>query len=221
MQICPSMPEPTMDALAATINRLSPFYNYFQIDIGDGIFVSNRTVQIDDIAKNYKQINNYQSLVFDFHLMVSDFKTDISKLNNLQKIINIQNIFIHFSAIGNWKLSGIRNLSPFPIGLTLNPEDQVDDLTNHYGLKQIPLIQIMSVIPGVQGNPFLPDTLKKIEQLRVLGYKSNIFLDGAVNDKTLPIINKLKYKPDVICPGSFLTKAKNLKKNIKYLNKLT
>jgi pentose-5-phosphate-3-epimerase len=43
-------------------------------------------------------------------------------------------------------------------------------------------------------------------------------LDGAVNDKTLPIINDLKYKPDVVCPGSFLTKAKDLKKNVKYLN---
>ena len=75
----------------------------------------------------------------------------------------------------------------------------------------------MSVTPGVQGNPFLPKTLNKIEQLRDLGYRKKIFLDGAVNDKTIPIINKLKYKPDVICPGSFLTKAKDLEKNVKYL----
>ena len=150
MQICPSMPEPTMDALAATINHLSPFYNYFQIDIGDGIFVSNRTVQIDDIAKNYKQINNYQFLVFDFHLMVYDFKKNITKLNQLKKLIKIKNIFIHYSAIKDFT-EKISKLSSIPIGLTLNPEDQVDDLTNHYGLKQIPLIQIMSVVPGVQG----------------------------------------------------------------------
>ena len=78
----------------------------------------------------------------------------------------------------------------------------------------------MSVVPGVQGNPFLPDTLKKIQQLRMLGYKPNIFLDGAVNDKTLPIINKLKYKPDVICPGSFLAKAKDLEKNVEFLKGL-
>ena len=219
MQICPSMPLPTMEALAANINKLSPFYKYFQIDIGDGIFVSNRTVQVDEIAKDYKLFNNYRSLIFDFHLMVSDFESDIKKLNQLKKLIKIKNIFIHFSAIRNWKLSGIRNLSSLPIGLTLNPEDQVDDLTSHYNLKQIPSIQIMSVVPGVQGNPFLPNTLKKIELLRLLGYRNKIFLDGAVNDKTLPIINKLKYKPDVICPGSFLTKAKDLEENVEYLSK--
>lgn len=218
MQICPSMPEPTMDALAATINRLSPFYNYFQIDIGDGIYVNNRTVQIEEIMKNFSMFNNYQSLSFDFHLMVSDFEKDIMKLNQLKKLIKIKNIFIHLSAIKNFKLK-ISNLSDIPIGLTLNPEDQVDDLTNHYSLKQIPLIQIMSVVPGVQGNPFLPDTLKKIEQLRHSGYRNKIFLDGAVNDKTLPYIVKQKFQPDVICPGSYLTKTKNLEERVEYLNK--
>lgn len=218
MQICPSMPEPTMDALAVTINRLSPFYNYFQIDIGDGIYVNNRTVQIEEIMKNFNMFNNYQSLNFDFHLMVYDFKKDITKLNQLKKLINIKNIFIHYSAIKDFA-EKISELSSIPIGLTLNPEDQVDDLVNHYGLKQIPLIQIMSVIPGVQGNPFLPNTLNKIELLRLLGYRNKIFLDGAVNNKTLPYINEQKFKPDVICPGSYLTKAKDLEKNVKYLNK--
>ena len=90
MQICPSMPLPTMEALVANINKLSPFYKYFQIDIGDGIFVSNRTVQIDDIIKTIKQINKVNSLIFDFHLMVSDFESDIKKLNELKKFINIK-----------------------------------------------------------------------------------------------------------------------------------
>lgn len=213
------MPEPSMDALVTTINRLSPFYNYFQIDIGDGIYVNNHTVQIDEITKKFNQFNNYQSLSFDFHLMVSDFKKDIDKLNQLNKQINIKNIFIHYSAIKDFT-KNISELSPLPIGLTLNPQDQVDDLVSHYNLNYIPLIQIMSVVPGVQGNPFLPNTLKKIEQLRVLGYRNKIFLDGAVNDKTIPFINKQKFKPDVVCPGSFLTKAKDLEKNVKYLDKL-
>ena len=220
MQICPSMPEPTMDSLAATINRLSPFYNYFQIDIGDGIYVNNRTVQIEEIIKNLNKFIKLDTLHFDFHLMVKDYISDINKLNELKKFINIKNIFIHLSAIENFKMK-IEELSSLPIGLTLNPQDQVDDLARHYNLNNIPTIQIMSVTPGVQGNPFLPDTLKKIEQIRVLGYRNEIFLDGAVNDKTLPFINEQKFKPDVVCPGSFLTKAKDLEKNVKYLKQLT
>ena len=79
----------------------------------------------------------------------------------------------------------------------------------------------MSVTPGVQGNPFLPNTLKKIEQLRILGYRFKIFLDGAVNDKTLPFINEQKFKPDVICPGSYLTKTDQLQSHVDFLNKFT
>ena len=217
MQICPSILEPTVDALLSSINYLSPFYKYFQIDIADGIFVPNKTVQIEEIKDSLiKDCLNKDSLSFDFHLMVSDFEKDIDKLNDLKKLINIKNIFIHYSAIKDFTID-ISKLSPIPIGLTLNPQDQVSDLESHYNLKDLPTIQIMSVTPGVQGNPFIPETLNKIEQLRVLGYRFKIFLDGAVNDKTLPYINKQKFKPDVVCPGSFLTKAKDLKANVKFL----
>ena len=222
MQTVPSLLEKTPEDLIFQINKLSPYFKRLQIDIADGIFVPNKTVQIEEISKSIQQFNNeiMKQCSFDFHLMVKDYSTEIKKLEELNKIIKINLILIHYSAIDNWKLK-IENLSDIPIGLTLNPKDQVSDLTYHYPLDTIPSIQIMSVTPGVQGNPFLPETLTKIEQLRVLGYRSNIFLDGAVNDKTIPVINKLKYKPDVICPGSFLTKAKDLDINVNYLNKFT
>ncbi len=222
MQICPSILEPTAESLVKTINKLSPYYNYFQIDIADGIYVANKTVQIDEIINflsSYPLPPTTYHLTFDFHLMVKDYETEIKKLERLRNLINIKNIFIHFSVFPK-PYPLIPNPS-FNIGLTLNPQDQVADLAGRYALDTIPCLQIMSVVPGVQGNPFLPETLIKIEQLRVLGYKSKIFLDGAVNAKTIPVINKLKYKPDVICPGSFLAKAIDLEKNVDYLNKLT
>lgn len=214
MQTVPSLLEKTSEDLFSQINKLSPYFKRFQIDIADGIFVSNKTVQIEEI----KDSLNKDSLLFDFHLMVKDYEKEIKKLENLRKLIKINLVLIHLSVTVNYELLTTRSL--FPIGLTLNPEDQVNNLTSCYSLKQIPAIQIMSVVPGVQGNPFLPETLMKIEQLRLLGYRNKIFLDGAVNDKTLLFINKQKFKPDVICPGSFLTKAKDLKKNVEFLSRL-
>jgi pentose-5-phosphate-3-epimerase len=78
----------------------------------------------------------------------------------------------------------------------------------------------MSVNPGFQGSPFLPEMLNKIEQLRNIGYRKEIFLDGAVNEKTISVILSKKYRPDFICPGSYLTKAKDLEKNVEYLREL-
>ena len=222
MQICPSILEPDADSLVTTINRLSPFYKYFQIDIADGIYVPNKTVQIEEfieLLKGSVMPDPYKDLTFDFHLMVKNYEEHIKKINSVKKLINIKNIFIHYDLHPNYSLF-TNHYSLLNIGLTLNPQDQVSDLISHYPLNTIPCLQIMSVVPGVQGNPFLSETLTKIEQLRMHGYKPNIFLDGAVNDKTLPIINKLKYKPDVICPGSFLAKAKDLEKNVEFLKGL-
>ena len=222
MQTVPSILEKDAPSLFYQINKLSPYFKRFQIDIADGIFVPNKTVQIDEIKKSIQQLNNetMKQCSFDFHLMVKDYKTEIKKLEELKKLIKINLILIHYSVFPKpYPL----NPKPYsiPIGLTLNPEDQVSDLTIHYPLNIIPCIQIMSVTPGLQGNPFLSKMLNKIEQLRELGYRKKIFLDGAVNEKTIPIIMSKKFQPDFICPGSYLTKTKDLKANVSYLNKLT
>ena len=224
MKTIPSILEKDATSLFYQINKLTPYFSRFQIDIADGIFVPNKTVQVEEILKFIEgsvKTDPYKNLSLDFHLMVKDYKAEIKKLEKLKKLIKINLILIHISAIeSRLNREKIDNLSPLPIGLTLNPRDQVDDLIRHYNLKQIPSIQIMSVIPGLQGNPFISETLNKIEQLRLLGYRANIFLDGAVNEKTVPIILSKKYQPDFVCPGSYLTKAKNLIENVEYLKNL-
>jgi len=226
MRVCPSILEFKPEDYLATIKKLSPYYRYFQIDFSDGIFVKSKTATIDDFIKIIKkQFNNLtiKQLTFDFHLMVKDYQTEIKKLEKLRNLIKIKNILIHYSAISNSRsLDSLRSLGMTAggtIGLVLNPQDEVNDLATRYTLNVIPVIQIMSVVPGVQGNPFLPETLKKIEQLRLLGYRKKIFLDGAVNDKTMPIINSKKYRPDFVCPGSFLAKSpdKELENRVKFL----
>lgn len=219
MQVCPSVLEYKPEDYIHTINKLSLYYKYFQLDFSDGVYVTNKTASLDDFIKLIFIRNPlFADIVFDFHLMVKDYEAYIKKLEEIKKLINIKNIFIHFDLHPKLKIK-----YSFPIGLALNPQDQIDDLVTRYKLSTIPCIQIMSVIPGAQGKPFIPETLKKIEQLRISGYRNKIFLDGAVNDKTLTLINSKKYKPQVICPGSFLTKISNdeLKKRVNYLLKFT
>ena len=64
MQICPSILEPTAESLFRTINRLSPFYKYFQIDIADGIFVPNKTVQIEEIKDTLNKDSLYKDCLY-------------------------------------------------------------------------------------------------------------------------------------------------------------
>ncbi|MDO9027469.1 MAG: hypothetical protein Q7U68_01215, partial [Candidatus Roizmanbacteria bacterium] len=203
MKTIPSILEKDATSLFYQINKLALYFPRFQIDIADGIFVPNKTVQIEEIMKHVTC--NTKHVTFDFHLMVKDYGKEIKKLEELKKIIKINYVFIHLFAITNYQSASwrtITNFSSFPIGLVLNPQDQVDDLARQYHLKEIPFVQIMSVNPGFQGSPFLPETLTKVERLRQLGYRKEIFLDGAINKKTIPIILSKKYQPDFICPGS-------------------
>jgi ribulose-phosphate 3-epimerase len=217
MEIIPSILEPTASDYQKTLLKLSPYFSHFQIDIADGIYVDNQTASIDEIIQILTD-KKFSHLAFDFHLMVKDYQTHIDKLKKLKDTIHIKNVLIHFDLYPNYSLL----TTHYPLlstGFVLNPQDQVSELADKYNLKNIQSLQIMSVNPGRQGQPFLPETLKKIEQLRLLGYRNKIFLDGGVNEKTIPQILAQKFLPDVLCPGSFLTKAgqENLSKRVYFL----
>lgn len=217
MIICPSILEKTAAGYLQTIKKLSSFFSYFQIDIADGQYVANKTASIDDVLKIFAQ-EDLSFLKLDFHLMVKDYQKMIKKILSFQKKLTLNNIFIHADLSPN--LDQLRNLFYNNIGLVINPQDQILNLARKYDLKKIPALQIMSVYPGKQGQSFLKETLKKIEQLRIIGYRYKIFLDGGINDQTMPLILKQKFQPDVICPGSYFTKAKinKIKEKIEKLN---
>ncbi|MBI3366061.1 hypothetical protein HY041_00335, partial [Candidatus Roizmanbacteria bacterium] len=148
-----------------------------------------------------------------------DYKKEIDKLERLKNYINIKTVLIHTSLFLNYSLLP-KTYPQFSFGLVLNPEDSVKTIKLNYEFEKIPLIQIMSVHPGAQGNPFIAESLKKVEQLRRANYRNKIALDGAINDKTIPLILKYKFLPDILCPGSFLTKADKLNKRVNYLENL-
>ncbi len=216
MQIYPSVLETNVETFWQQIGKLSKYFSYFQIDIADGKFVLNKTIQIDDVISTIKQHNNItiEKISCEFHLMVEDYLTEIEKLKKLSQFMKIKKILIHLKALKYSKF--LIPDSKFEIGLVLNPEDEIK--TNWPIIKNFPAIQIMSVNPGFQGTPFLPETLNKIKELRTLGFKGMISLDGAINDKTLPIILKNKCRPDILFPGSYL--KEETEKKLRILNKL-
>ncbi len=221
MFVIPSILEEKAEDYYYLVKRLSHYFSSFQIDIADGQYVSSKTASMEEILNLVlKDKDLIKKITFDFHLMVKDYQSEIKKIINFKSKINLGNIFIHFNL--KPKYEKLINLYYKNIGLVLNPEDKLEDLANNYNLNKINFFQIMSVYPGKQGQSFIKETLNKITQLRLLGYRSKIYLDGGVNQKTLPTILRQKFLPDVICPGSYLTKAgdKELNEKIETLIKL-
>ena len=71
-------------------------------------------------------------------------------------------------------------------------------------LPYIDLVLIMSVEPGKGGQAFIPESSKKVEEVRALldayNSKAVINIDGGVNDKTRELCNGV----DIVTSGSYI-----------------
>lgn len=201
MRIIPAILEQTNDQFINQLHTLIPYFTHFHIDIADGKFVPNTTIQIEEITEtilNQQMLTNKRT--FDFHLMVNNYQLDIEQLKKLSRLIAIHTVFVHIAPFEKSKLPPVE--APFQIGIALNPEDEI---SAHWEvIKTFTAVQVMSVHPGFQGSLFLPQTLEKITHLRQHGFRGAIYLDGGINDKTLLLIVRNKYCPNVLCVGSYL-----------------
>lgn len=216
MKIVPALLSDNPMEFAEQYNKLAPYFDHFSIDVLDGKFADNNTIQPKDIMLLVKTgiLKNVETKTFDFDLMVMDFNTAISDLKNLANQMPIKRIFIHTKAL---KTANI-NIDDIPsIGLAIDKPDQIDGLYKYDNLNNIPYIQVMTIEAGFQGKPFEIELMNKITQLREYGYRSEIFIDGGVNESTIDKIISHPNPPDFACCGSFLTKAENIQEQVDYL----
>lgn len=215
MKIVPAVLVESEAEFKRQIERLSPYFSHFQIDIADGKFVKNKTVQIEDIYES-----SYKDLSFDFDLMVENIEEELEKIEKFAEKNLVKTVFIRASKISNYQeLSGKH--SRFSLGLVLDSQDSIETILQLGNWQKSPVIQIMTVYPGLQGQDFLDESLTKIEQLRKADYRKEVYIDGGINDRTIPLIFSKEFKPDVLCIGSFLSHAENIPERINLLEKLT
>ena len=216
MEIIPTPLTISPQKFTEDMQKLSLFFSTFHIDIADGLLVPGKTATVEELTPH---LLKYQDRSFDFHLMVQDYGKPINYLRSLSSKLQIGRVFVHHKAAPDKGLF-VSHSDPFIIGLALNPSEHVKTLPTYYSLEFMRAIQIMSVEPGAQGQLFIKETLNKIEQLRLLNYRNNIFLDGGVNNLTLPLILSQRYTPDILSVGSYFSKASDLKINVEELKKM-
>ena len=220
MKIIPSLVELSPTYLFDRITFLSPYYSHFQIDIEDGKFIENKTLSTQEFVDYCLNGYNQTKLIkFDFHLMEIGFERSIELLSQIKNLIQIDTILLHTKL--HPKLHELQQKYPsFHIGIVINPEENVDIVAQEFSLKSVPAVQLMTVFPGKQGQSFIPESLKKIERLKKRGYSGPIFIDGAVNEMSFPLLKQILTNSDILCPGSYLAKApkEDLERRVKFLS---
>ena len=169
-------------------NITETFYNieaaktdYFHIDVMDGKFVSNNT--IDKMQQYIDILSGITNTPIEVNLMVKDVKKyiDIFIPNNPTKII------FHAKALKSseevFKMIEYIKDNNIQVGLALNPEDSIDSIKEF--IPKIHQVLVMTVNPGQGGQNLIPECIKKAKELKEYldsqNLETQIEVDGGVN----------------------------------------
>lgn len=174
--------------------------DWFHLDVMDGRFVPNISFGLPVISAIGRQAKK----TLDVHLMI----VEPEKYVQAFAAAGAHNLTVHIEAsthlhrtIQTIKAEGMK------AGVAVNPHTPIHLLNDI--IEELDLVCLMSVNPGFGGQQFIPQTLKKIQQLRQLISESNsnalIEIDGGVtlnNAKTI-----IEAGADVLVAGNTVFNA--------------
>jgi ribulose-phosphate 3-epimerase len=209
-EIIPAIIAKDFQDLKNKIKIVEPYVQTVQLDIMDGIFVSNETWRAPD-----ELVNLETKLFLEAHLMV----TEPEKVFEQWAASPVQRIIVHWEALENFK-SQILNFAQHTyernkeFGIALNPETPLEVL-DHF-INKVDLVLLMSVNPGFAGQPFQESVIPRIVSLRQKYPDVKIGVDGGVN---LSNAKKLALAgAEFLAVGSFIYAAGNPEQVIAQLN---
>lgn len=219
MKIVPAILTSDIDSFWKQIDKLSPYYDTFQIDIMDKTYGENESISLFDIKQSLKEHTDLvKKINVEFQLIVKSPEKYYKILKELKIHLNIKCVYFHYKIKQDIKL--LYGELGVEIGVAIDPDDSIAQFVQNYDINTIKNIIIMTVFPRAQGQDFLEYTLDKIEQLRVAGYRYNISVDGGINDRTISNILSKNFLPDFLNIGSYFSKSENLKESIKKINSI-
>lgn len=168
---------------------------WVHIDFADNIFVPNKTIGPSVVAKYPIELHK------EAHLMV------LHPLEWIDGLVeaNFERIIFHIEAEDdkNECIDYIKSKGA-QVGLAINNAASLEKLEPFLG--KVDIVLVMSVVPGFQGQKFIPETINKIEETSHLRSKGNynfrIGVDGAVKDDNIREI--MEAGADFVIVGSYL-----------------
>lgn len=179
-----------------------------QVDFADGKFVPNVLISPADVDS----LN--PAFIWEAHLMCQDPMDFLDfQISGFNKII------VHYEAYSSLEnlLKAIKTIR----SLNIEPAVCLKNDTKIEVLKDlVPMVkhfQLMSIVPGVQGNPFIENTYERIKELRQLIPHAIIQVDGGVNESNIKLVKQAG--ADLISVGSALVKSSNISQSYENLLK--
>jgi len=209
IEIIPAILAKTKAELKEKIKKTENLFKTIQIDIADGFFVPNKTIQ----APQFRKIKIKPKL--EIHLMV---KNPIKYITDYARI-GAHRIIFHYESCKDDKeverLINIIKQKKIKPGIAISPQTPASKIKKF--LDKAEVIQVMPIYPGFAGQRFMASQLKKVRQIRKWNSKIAIEIDGGVHIGTAR--KCVKAGATRLAAGSYFWNAENIKKALALLKK--
>ena len=186
--------------------------DWLHLDIMDGLFVPNLTFGMPVV----RAIKKVAQKPLDVHLMIEKPERYIADFKNA----GAECLSVHWEACTHLHriIHQIKYLDMLA-GVALNPHTPISFLEEM--INDVDYVLIMSVNPGFGGQRFIPNSIKRIKELRKLieKHKSNamIEVDGGVDLENAPLL--VDAGVDILVAGNTVFGAESPMKMIEKLKK--
>lgn len=161
------------------IKQVKKFSGAVQVDIGDGKFISKKTIDFGDL----EEIEH--NLFLEIHLMVCEPEKYIAPFIDL----GAQRIIFHIESVENpIKIAEKIKALGCGCGIAISPETSLESLKElDYIFDEV---MLLGVTPGKQGQKFQEQTISRICEVRDLYPDIIIGIDGGVNKDNINLISR-------------------------------
>lgn len=194
-KINPAILVETFGELEKEVDALLPITNEFDIDLINWKRTNKQTLRPSEVI----ELNRYVLLNYDVMMDQPQETVELLIKSKTGKriTVNFESDIPVLPLVKAIKKAGLE------AGISINPEGKAENAVKFF--PYVDYIQIMTIEPGAQGNPFLASRLGLSMELRDLGYDGLIGVDGGVNFETIPVIKQ--YPIDLLSVGSSFSKA--------------
>lgn len=182
---------------------------YVHIDVMDGSFVPNLALGMREV----QSIRAASGLIFDVHMMVNEPIRFVERMKKAGADV----ITVHYEACSDpgKTIDAIKSMG-IQAGIVLKPDTGLEVLEDSL-LQKVDVVQLMTVQPGLEGQKFIPESLRRIERLNRLKLNCEIEVDGNIGMKNVRKV--VEAGATVIVSGKALFDG-NLEENIREMKRL-
>lgn len=200
--VVPAIIAESQEELDSMLERLNGKVERVMLDVMDGKFVPNRSLDFD-----FRLTEGFE---YEVHMMAVD---PLERLSAMARKVDIAILHVETLTDIRAAIEGVKELG-LQLTLALNPGTGVDIIEPY--LDEVDGVLVMTVDPGAYGGKYIPEALTKVRSLRGLKPGVPIEVDGGMNVENSRAAREAG--ANVIASGSFILKSEDVAKAVEALS---